>query len=125
MFALSIFVMRLVLVWNAPDYLGWLRNGEKSTTIRRRKGGIEWPVSPLLNLWQSSDEKRVPDFTEPPKEKVEILKIEYVRFGELNNDDAKRDGFKTIEEMKQAFRKRIYPDITLEDWITLYHLKLV
>jgi uncharacterized protein YqfB (UPF0267 family) len=104
------------------QYLAWLREGRKVTTIRYRKGGVELPASDVLPLYETRDYGvRQPD---QQAESVRVLSIRYQRFGELTEEDARRDGFGSLPEMLAAFRE-IYPNLGARDWVTVYGIRLV
>lgn len=104
------------------EYLNWLREGRKVTTIRLRKGAVEVPFSSILPLFETVDFG--PGDRSRPTEYVKISALRYHRWGELSADDAMRDGFESIGDMRSALTK-IYPQITDEDWVTVYDISLI
>lgn len=104
------------------EYLNWVREGRKVTTIRLRKGAVEVPFSSVLPLFETADFG--PGDRSRPTEYVKVSALRYHRWGDLSADDAKRDGFKSYEDMRQALTK-IYPHITDEDWVTVYDISLI
>lgn len=104
------------------EYLEWLRQGRKGTTIRYRKNGVEIPRESELPLFETHDygtgDRR------KPTARVRVKSVRYQRFGELTADDAGRDGFSSLAHMREHFRK-IYPGLQERDWITLYDIELV
>ena len=106
------------------DYLVWLRKGTKKTTIRWRREGIEWPMFQKMPLWETSDKQRKPLDRDSIDETVDVIKIVYVKFGELTESDARNDGFESHNQMRMQFRERIYPEILDDDWVSIYHLTL-
>jgi hypothetical protein len=104
------------------DYLNWFENNQKVTTIRRRVNGIEVPINQTLGMWDTTDDKRVPTLNHPPLFWVDIKKIEYVKFQDLSQVDAKFDGFRDLDELNYAFRNRVYKGIKDSDWLTIYTL---
>jgi carbamoyltransferase len=104
------------------EYLNWLREGRKVTTIRLRKGAVEVPFSSVLPLFETADFG--PGDRSRPTEYVKISALRYHRWGELSADDAMRDGFKSFDDMRSALTK-IYPRITDEDWVTVYDISLI
>ncbi len=100
-------------------YLDWLRSGQKRTTIRFRRGGIEVPARMTLPLAET------PDFRarqqQHPSGWVRVSALRYVRFGELVDADAKNDGFGSLDEMRQGLL-RIYECLQDSDWITIYEI---
>lgn len=104
------------------EYLSWLREGRKVTTIRLRKGAVEVPFSSVLPLFETADFG--PGDRSRPTEYVKISALRYHRWGELSAEDAMRDGFKSYDDMRKALTK-IYPNITDEDWVTVYDISLI
>ena len=104
------------------EYLNWVREGRKVTTIRLRKGAVEVPFSSVLPLFETADFG--PGDRSRPTEYVKVSALRYHRWGELSAEDAKRDGFKSYDDMRQALTK-IYPHITDEDWVTVYDISLM
>ena len=55
---------------------------------------------------------------------IRILKLDYSKtFGELDENDAKRDGFTSLLELRDELQ-RIYPDINNDDPITIIYFKV-
>jgi carbamoyltransferase len=104
------------------EFLQWLREGRKVTTIRLRKGAVEIPFNAELPLYETADFG--PGDRSRPTEIVKVSALRYHRFGELSAQDAVRDGFKSYGDMRRALRK-IYPQIEDEDWVTVYDISLV
>jgi carbamoyltransferase len=104
------------------EYLEWLREGRKVTTIRFRKGGVEIPYNSTLPLFKTVDFS-VGDRTKPT-EHVNVTALRYRRFGRLSRKDALRDGFESVDHMRTALRK-IYQDLEDNDWVTVYDIQLV
>lgn len=104
------------------EYLTWLRQGRKVTTIRLRKGAVEVPFSSELPLYETTDFG--PGDRSRPTEIVNVTGLRYHRFGELSEADAVRDGFKSYGAMRRALKK-IYSQIEDEDWVTVYDISLV
>ena len=107
------------------EYMEWLKEGSKSSTLRFKNQSIEYPQHFCRGMWKTNafeklDESKLPE----PDLKIRIQKIEYCRFCDLNEEDAKRDGFVSFEEMKSAFLNYMYQDIQDEDWMTIYFLKI-
>ena len=101
--------------------LEFLKNGTKVTTIRFRDSGIEIPASNLLPLFSTSD-YGWGDRTNPTAY-VRISGIKYQQYGTLETEDAIRDGFASLAEMRRGLRA-IYPRMNENSWITVYHLTL-
>jgi hypothetical protein len=116
----SVVFVRTELPLYGP-YLGWLREGRKVTTIRFRKNAVEVPISSVLPLFKTDDYS--PGDRSKPTDHVRVTGIRYQRFGDLNDDDARRDGFVSLEHMRKDLNK-IYPKMQDEDWVTIYDISL-
>ena len=103
------------------QYLDWLREGRKVTTIRFREGVVEIPSSDVLPLFKTDDFG--PRSSPSPTDYVRIGAIRYQRFGDLTQLDAQRDGFESREHMRQALRE-IYPALADDSWVTIYDISL-
>jgi carbamoyltransferase len=104
------------------EFLRWLREGRKVTTIRLRKGAVEVPFNSVLPLYETNDFG--PRNHSEPAEFVKVSALRYHRFGELTAQDAVRDGFKSYEDMRSTLKK-IYPQIEDNDWVTVYDISLI
>jgi len=104
------------------EFLRWLREGSKVTTIRLRKGAVEVPFNSVLPLYETTDFG--PGDRSQPTEFVKVSALRYHRFGELSAHDAIRDGFKSYEDMRNTLRE-IYPNIEDHDWVTVYDISLL
>lgn len=59
-----------------------------------------------------------------PIAKARIARVYHKRIGELSDDDAVKDGFKSREELINELR-RIYEKVSDNDWVTLIEFKIV
>ena len=50
--------------------------------------------------------------------------VKYKRLKDLTEDEAKEDGFSSLEELKRELRK-FYPDLKEHDWVTIIKFKVV
>lgn len=110
------------------EYLDWLRKGQKNTTIRYKTNSLEIPLDNHTLIWKTAEFESIDFNTVDPNdysEKVRITKVDYVRFGELTFNDASNDGFQDIYSMKDAFKSKMYPGISEDDWMTIYHIEIV
>jgi hypothetical protein len=105
------------------EYLDWLREGRKVTTIRFRKGAVEIPFGSVLPLFATQDFG--PGDRTRPTEQVTVTGLRYSRFGDLSEQDAKRDGFESRTHMRHALAEKIYPDLADDDWVTVYDIRLL
>lgn len=85
--------------------------GEKTQTIRKNKKRIR------------AGETVKGIFPGTPMEcRLKITKIGYKQFKYLNDDDAKREGFNTLDELKEELLK-IYP--TLDPLYRVYYYRFI
>ena len=104
------------------EFFSWMLQGRKSTTIRYRSRGIEYPVACELPIFVTEDFSRVP---RGGKEGVGLVEgLEVKKFGELNDDDAVRDGFDSKAELLQILRE-IYGNISDEELVVIYSIRLL
>jgi hypothetical protein len=89
----------------ADEYFELIERGIKTSTIRYRKR--DYNLGKCQFYSDTSDKITI----------VEITEIEYKTFGELTEDDALHDGFKTLVELKSTL-KRFYPDVKDGDIVT-------
>ena len=104
------------------EFLSWVMRGKKSTTIRYRRKAIEYPISRELPIFVTEDFSRI------PRRGIEavgrIRGLEVKQFGDLNHDDAVRDGFKSRVELLQVLRS-IYGKISEEEPVMIYSIQIV
>jgi len=93
------------------DYLNSVLSGRKRTTIRL---GIVTPRTPRVYL----------ECNGKIYGELYIESTEYVKFSELTEKDAVRDGFNSLEELKDAL-KNIYTNLSGGDWVTIIHFRLI
>ena len=90
-------------------YLEQVLSGGKVTTIRR---GIVTPSGDRVYLVCNG---RVLG-------EARISSLRFVRFGDLTDADARRDGFESKDKLVEALRE-IYPSISKDDWVTIITLE--
>ncbi len=93
------------------DYLNSVLSGRKRSTIRL---GIVTPRNSRVYL----------ECNGKIYGELYIESTEYVKFSELTEKDAVRDGFNSLEELKDAL-KNIYTNLSGEDWVTIIHFRLI
>lgn len=102
-------------------FIEWLRRGYKVTTIRYRRGGIDFPVEKMMPLFPTEDFSSISFGGEAGK--VKISKFSVKKFGDLDDFDAKRDGFDRSEELKEVL-SRIYGKIQEGEYVSIYNIEL-
>ena len=86
--------------------------GKKVTTVRR--GIKSYPVGRIVDLTVNYK----------PFARAKVSKVVVKRVGELTDEDAKKDGFNSRDELIQALR-RIYGDIKDSEFVTIVHFEVV
>jgi len=84
--------------------------GEKTSTIR--KGKRNEKVGDKLTFHVAGEEMT-----------VEVTSTEEKEFSQLTLEDALKDGFDTLEELKEAMKFH-YPDVEDTDTVTIINFKL-
>ncbi|MCX8172127.1 MAG: ASCH domain-containing protein [Archaeoglobaceae archaeon] len=95
-----------------PQFIPFILSGVKKTTIR--KGIRSYPVGEIVEL--VVDNK--------PFALARIKKVVVKRVSEINEDDAKADGFKNREEVIGTL-KRIYADLNDSEFVTIVHFDVI
>ncbi len=91
-------------------YADKLLSGEKVTTIR-------------LGLFKPKYEEVIVHGRGRPLAKARIRLVEYKLVRELTEEDAKRDGFDSLEDLLGALR-RVYGGFSPDDRVTILHLEI-
>lgn len=92
-----------------PEFFDDVRQGKKRSTIRAGRGNLK--VGPLI--LQSKFDILT----------VELTEVIYKKFGELTQEDARADGFATLEELRKTL-KQFYPNLHQNSIVTLIHFQL-
>ena len=103
------------------EYYSWIRERRKVTTIRFRRGSLEYPVTPNMPLYVTRDFSG--STKSDPETSLHVEKLKVKRFGDLNTEDALRDGFASVDELRAVLRA-IYGTIFPEERVTIYHVVL-
>ena len=94
------------------EYVEKILKGEKTTTIR--KGIKSYPVGRIVDLTVNYK----------PFARARVSKVIVKRVSELTDEDARRDGFNSKEELIQALKK-IYGEIKDNEFVTIVHFEVV
>ncbi len=94
------------------EYVDAIIERKKITTVR--KGIKRYPVGRIVEL--TVDNK--------PFAKARVDKVVVKRVKELTDEDAKKDGFNSREELIEALKK-IYGNIKDSEFVTIVHFTLV
>jgi len=91
-----------------PDFLSALIEGRKTTTVRAG--------------WR--DLSSGPAVVETGRQSIEVLVtgVRHCRYADLTLEDAKRDGFESLEQLRSALR-RFYPNLSDGSAVSVIGLK--
>ena len=103
------FIGRHIMV--KGDYVEDILSGRKTTTIRL--GRVKLKHHELIVHGGGR-----------PIAKVRVKKVTYKRVGELTDDDAKKDGFNTLNELLYEL-KRVYSDLSPDDTVTIIEFEVI
>lgn len=106
------------------EYIKWVKEGKKTTTIRFRPQCIEFPQKTVLPLFASSRFESYAEGKTSLVGRVSFTKATYKRFSELDEIDARADGFRTESELKSTLEE-IYPTITGESMVSIFDISIV
>jgi len=94
------------------EYVKPILEGRKKTTIR--KGIKSYPVGRIVYLIANNK----------PFAKAVVKKVVIKRVYELNDDDAKTDGFNNLDELFNALKK-IYGNINSDDLVSIVYFEII
>ncbi len=103
-------------------FFDWLKHGKKVTTIRYRKGAIEYPIDVVMPLYVTEDYSKSPRGGKEASVRVRGYHVK--SFGELTDNDAIRDGFKNASEL-HTILGRIYGSVSNNDPVAIYGIELI
>jgi|Deesub1362B_J571_1020462.scaffolds.fasta_scaffold05745_3 hypothetical protein len=95
-----------------PEYVGLILRGRKSTTVR--KGKRRYAKGEVVEL----------TVNHKPFAKARVLGSEVKRIAELTDEDARRDGFASREELLRVLR-RIYGKLSESEFVTIVHFEVM
>jgi len=98
-------------------FVDWVKTGRKTTTIRFKRNGIDYPLR--RNMPLSATETFKPAAKEWLVGSIVINQLTIKQFKHLDSDDARRDGFDSLLDLK-AVLKEIYHDINEDDFVSIY-----
>ncbi|WP_143074711.1 hypothetical protein [Methylobacterium sp. ap11] len=104
----------------APSLIPVIQAHAKETTIRYSRDAVEYPTTCDLPAYadpSGNDEDlfHIGSF--------KIVKVKYKVFGALDDEDANRDGFKNIHELKSALCQ-FYGEIADSEVVTIFSIRL-
>lgn len=92
-----------------PNFLDDIYTNKKYTTIRKGRKTIQ----PGILLLENDNNRLV----------VNVTKVIYKHFDELSEEDAKNDGFNSLEDLRHAIKK-LYPTIRNKNIMTIISFQL-
>jgi carbamoyltransferase len=102
-------------------YIDWVKEGRKTTTVRFRRRGVEYPISKTLPLYASNRFEGFEDGVTEHTGFIEVNRVTYKFFDDLNDADAIADGFANENELKGKL-KEIYSEIDGTDIVMIYEI---
>jgi carbamoyltransferase len=100
-------------------FLQWVEDMTKETTIRYKKGAVEYPSARILPMYRTERYEPVQVGKTPFVGEATITKISYKAFGDLDVKDALNDGFRSLAELRSALAE-IYGPIAENEIVTIY-----
>ncbi len=104
------------------NYINWLEEGRKVTTIRFVPDGISIPVKQILPLVRTKDFNQ--GSMDIETKKIKVVGFGIKRFDDLNVVDANRDGFNNTSQLKKMLR-RIYPKMDNDSYVSVNFIEQV
>ena len=104
------------------NYIDWMKQGRKVTTIRYIDNGISVPASNELPLVMTLDFKQSSLISEDYRVRVYGVKIK--KFRDLDQVDAQRDGFEKTSHLKRTLAT-IYPTMSPDSYVSINFIELV
>lgn len=101
-----------------PLFIELIARGKKETTIRYHAGGVEYPAEPVLPLVATSYNATVPS---PNLSRVRVTGVCYKTFSSLDEEDARRDGFGSLFELRNALQ-RFYGALQPTDVLSIFSI---
>jgi carbamoyltransferase len=98
------------------EYCDWVLTGRKFTTVRLTYGALDLPASRCLEVVARPGDEVVYAVT--------IKRMRILPFGELSHQDAVRDGFHSVMELRDAL-KRFYSGVTDLHPVTIYDIDVM
>lgn len=103
------------------NYIDWVRDQRKVTTVRFVPGGVSIPAGNRLPLVETKNFRQ--SAMEVNDTFVQVHGFALKRFGDLNQVDAQRDGFEKTSHLKRTLSS-IYPQMTEADFVTINFISI-
>lgn len=106
----------------ASDLVDLVASNCKMTTIRYDKAGVEYPARPMLPLFAIDREKDRGSAV--LRGELRIRQVAYKCVSQLDDEDARNDGFSSRDELLSALR-RFYGSLGEGDLVCIYSFEFV
>lgn len=103
------------------EFFDWVRQGRKWTTVRYRKDAIDYPVNLENELVETNEFQR--EYPNAGPHKIGIRAFGVKRFGDLNDTDGIRDGFRNRQELLETLTK-IYGEVRDDELVSIYLIEI-
>ncbi len=102
------------------EYLKWVKQGRKTTTIRYAEGAIRIPASEKIALIES---RRGDSEYRNPVGFLIIKGLEVKRFSQLTEEDAKHDGFDSRESLLEGLQAIYDQEIGDDEPVSIFKFR--
>jgi carbamoyltransferase len=102
------------------EFIEWVKQGRKCTTVRYAEGAVQYPLRRLLPLYASEQFEKF-DFQMEQIGQVAVQGVCYKAFSDLDDNDARLDGFSSARELRSVL-KEIYGHIGDGDIMTIFFI---
>ncbi len=101
------------------NFITLVKDGVKKTTIRFKPEGVDCPIHFVMDLIQTApkSEQELETY-----QQLKITKLTVKAFGELTDDDARNDGFRSAQELKKSLQE-IYGFIRDDEFVSIYAIE--
>lgn len=106
----------------APDLADLVASDRKMTTIRYDTAGVEYPAGPVLPMFVIDRENE--ENSAVFKGELRIRELKYKCVNQLDEEDARADGFSSREELLSRLR-RFYGPLTDDKLVCIYSFEFV
>lgn len=104
------------------EYFSWLIEGRKTTTIRFQRDGVDVPGRCCVPIYRTFGVH--PGSIALYGGLAIIHGVRVLKYSELTHDDALRDGFESLEDLRLALRV-IYGEVDSSAFVTVYSIQVV
>jgi hypothetical protein len=94
------------------EFVDLIASERKTTTIRFRRNALDFPESYIVPVVAISDQESVAGM-------AKIKRLRILPFSDLNENDAIKDGFSSLADLKEMLT-RIYGEIEDQELVSIY-----